>query len=139
MLLLRLARTAQIDHGIRFANQLMTSGLRHPDIVLGDRIAKAPSIAETETIEDAADELEITRRIRSKGLCDRIVDIRAVIFDVVNVEAELAESDQMMEQLPHDARERVSHREMQNDNSAFAFHPESACDSSYAARLRIAL
>jgi hypothetical protein len=35
----------------------------------------------------------------------------------------LAQSDQMMEQLPDDARERVSHREMQNDNSAFAFHP----------------
>ena len=44
----------------------------------------------------------------------------AVILDVVNVEAELAESEQVMKQLPDDPRERVPRREMQHDDFALA-------------------
>jgi heat shock protein HspQ len=49
-----------------------------------------------------------------------------MILDVIDIEAEFAQSDQMMEQLPDDTRERVSHREMENNNPAFAFHPDTA-------------
>ena len=57
---------------------------------------------------------------------DIIVDLGAMILDVVDLEAERAQSNQMVEQLPDDARERVSHREMENNNPALAFHLDPA-------------
>ena len=47
-----------------------------------------------------------------------------MILDVIDVEAELAEADQVMEQLPDDTSERISRRQMEYDDFALAlgFH-----------------
>src|ERR1019366_3862201 len=138
MLFARLARAAQIDHGVRFTDQLQTFVLRHSDVILCDRVAKAPASGETEPVQYAAYEFDVVSRVGGRRLRDRIVDVSAVILDVVDLEAECAQSDQMVEQLPDDARERVSNRQMENNNPALPFHLDPAWDSSRATRLRIA-
>src|ERR1022692_1531223 len=94
---------------------------------------------EAEAIENIADEFDVVGGVGSGGLRDGVVNVSAVILDVKNLEAKRAKSDQVLQQLPHHAGKRESHRQMQNDNSAFAFHPDLARDSILLSRFSISI
>ena len=68
--------------------------------------------------------LPFARRISVGAFDRRIVHVRPVILDVVNVETELPEPQQVMKQLPDNPGERVPRRQMQHDDFALAlaFH-----------------
>ena len=120
VLLARLGGAAQIDDGVGVAKQLHASLARHADVLLLRRIEEGPAIAEAVALKNPAENFEIARRVRGSALDRGIVHVGAVILDVVDVEAELSESEQVMKQLPDDPRERVPRREMQHDDFALA-------------------
>src|SRR5208283_2633771 len=90
------------------------------DVFLLRRVEERPTLAETVTLEDSTDHFQVARGILGAALESWVIHVRAVILDVVNVEAELPEPQQVMKQLPDHTRERVSRREMQHDDFALA-------------------
>ncbi len=97
MLLARLGRAAKIDHHVGVAKQFHASLARHPDVFLLRRVEERPTIAEAVTLEHAAQHLQISRRILGPGFDRRIVDVGAMILDIVNVEPDLPQPQQVMQ------------------------------------------
>ncbi len=126
MLFTGIGRTAKVDHRIGFSQQLAASFAAHAEMLLGGRVEKRPFSGETETIQNVANELYIPCGVRDRHAFGRVINIRGVIFDVIDIVAELPKSNQVMDQLPDHSRERVAEREMEQDDPAFAFFCHSA-------------
>ena len=124
MFLARLGGGAQIDHRVRVPEQLAAAGGAHAQIFAAGRIEKAPAVAEAITRQRLANQLQVGSGVGHRTHLDRVINIGPVILQVINLEAEPAKADEMMQQLPDHARERIAEGEMQNDDSAsgFSFH-----------------
>src|ERR1700722_5885315 len=87
-------------------------------------IIKGPAIAEAEAAEHIPEQLKVAGGIGYRSGGDGVIGPGAIVLDVVNIQTETAEADQVMDELPNHAGERILRGEMKDDDFTFAlaFH-----------------
>jgi hypothetical protein len=124
MLLTGIRGTTQIDHSIGVPQQSRAMRLVHPYILFTGRIEKSPFAAKAKAVQDLTYQFEVRSSIGHQGARYRVVDVSPVIFDIVDITAQLPEADEMVQKLPDDATKWVSYGEMKKDDFAFTLAPQ---------------
>ena len=126
MLFARMGRTAQIDHCVGLRQQPQAPLASHPDVLAAGDVEERPAIAKTEALHHLCEQFEIAAGVGRHGVRNRIVNPRAVVFEVVDVEPQFPQSNQVMDELPHHAREWVARGQMQQDDFALVLFSHRA-------------
>ena len=117
----RLGGRAQIYYRVRLPEQFPATGAAHAQVFTAGGIEKTPAIAKAIARQRLSDYLHVRRGVGHRAYLERVINIGPMIFQVIYFEAEPPKPNQVMQQLPDHARERVAEGKMQNNDGASGF------------------